>query len=78
LHIKINGMRTGICKGSRSLKFCAFNFTSNVILLSQENLQILFPFYSEKIILIEFILLWSFFIVMKNSQFFYDFKLKKI
>jgi hypothetical protein len=51
----MNGMLIEICKGTKSLKFYAFNFTSNVIPLSQENLQNLFPFYSGNIIVIEFI-----------------------
>jgi len=67
-----------ICKGSNSLKFYAFIFTSNITRLSQENLQILFPFCSGKIIVSEFILLWLFLIVVNNSQFFCDLRLKKI
>lgn len=67
-----------IFKRSKSLKFYAFNFTSNVILLSEENLQIVITFYSGKIIFIEFI--FTLFILGLYEEFsaFYDLRLKKI
>jgi len=74
----MNGMFVEICKGSKSLKFYAFDFTSNAILFSQENLQILFTFYSGKIIFIEFI--FTLVILDRYEEFsiFYDLRLKKI
>lgn len=74
----MKGIRIEICKGSKPLKFYAFNFTCNVIILSQENLQILFPSYSGKIIFIEFVFTLVILDRYEDYSFFYDLRLKKI
>jgi hypothetical protein len=51
----MSGMLIEICKGNKSLEFYASNFTSYLIRLLQENLGIIFIFYSGKIVSIELI-----------------------
>ena len=64
----MNGMLIEICKGSKSLKFYAFNFIN--LTCHKKIFKIFFLFIQENLQLLNLFLLCSFLSVMKNSQFF--------